>query len=344
MDRRRSSQARAAAYRRARSRGRYAGARRGAEPAGISRLFLVVAVLALAVGLRLTSGGRLEILKTGMAEVLDGGGGVKEAVAVLGRALVGAENSENSREENAIVTFGKKFLGIGGEDKPMQKNESPQDAQLPDGNEHTELAPDEQGQTAAAGDSPGLSADRLVFPEVAESPMPEGITASNLYFELPIEEMEDDTPNEAFEIPSPDKVDDAKYTLGFSYQRPLNGGRITSRFGYRIHPIHGNTTFHYGVDLGAAQGTPVYSFSAGTIAETGFHSVYGNYVLVSHADGFATFYAHLSKIYVKQGAKVKMGQKIAAVGNTGWSTGPHLHFEIRRNGKVLDPFDYLSFE
>lgn len=346
MDNRKSSRSRTSAYRRAR-RGRYAAARRGAEQPGISRLFLVCAVLLLAVGLRLKSGGRMEVLKDGMNEVISGGGGVKDAVAVLGQALV---SSENGQEESAIVTFGKQLLGLDedsgskGGVQEHEPGESPQDAQVPASNVYDETAPEEQGQPTAAGVISGLPADRLVLPVVAESPMPETITASNLRFDLPAEELDDNTPNVAFEIPSPDKVDDEKYTLDFAYQRPLEGGRVTSYFGYRIHPIHGNTTFHYGVDLGAATGTRVSSFAAGTVSETGYNSVYGNYVLVSHPDGFATFYGHLSKIYVTEGERVTLGQKIAAVGSTGWSTGPHLHFEIRRNDLVLDPFDYLTFE
>lgn len=345
MDNRRSSRSRMSAYRRAR-RGRYAAARRGADQPGISRLFLVCAVLLLAVGLRLTSGGRMAVLKDGMNEVISGGGGVKDAVAVLGQALI---SSENGQEESAIVTFGKQFLGLDDDESKGDVQEdpsadSPQDAQAPDNNVYDETAPEGTEQPTAAGVIYGLPADRLVMPVVAESPMPETITAKNLRFELPAEELDDDTPNVAFEIPSPDKVDDEKYTLDFAYQRPLEGGRVTSYFGYRVHPIHGNTTFHYGVDLGAATGTRVSSFAAGTVSETGYNSVYGNYILVSHPDGFATFYGHLSKIYVAEGERVTLGQKIAAVGNTGWSTGPHLHFEMRRSGLVLDPFDYLTFE
>ena len=343
MDRRRAVSARNAAYRRAHSRGRYASARQREESSGISRFFLVVMVLLLAVGLRLTSGGRLEIFREGIGGVIEDGGGVKEAVAVLGQALV---FQEEGKEENAVVTFGKKLLGFDGEEKNQHDDSGGglQDAEPPEDNSPEEVSP-EQGEPTAAGDLSGLSADRLVMPVIAESPMPEKITAATLRFDLSEEETDDsDTPNEPFEIPSPDKVDDTKYTLPFSYQRPLSTFRVTSGFGYRIHPIHGNTTFHYGVDLAAAQGTRVNSFAAGTVAETGYNSVYGNYVLVSHSDGFASFYGHLYKIYVKTGAKVSEGQKIAAVGNTGWSTGPHLHFEMRRNGLVLDPFDYMTFE
>ena len=343
MDRRRAASARNAAYRRARSRGRYASSRRREETPGISRLFLVVMVLLLAVGLRLTSGGRLEVFREGMGGVIEDGGGVKEAVAVLGQALV---FQGEGKEENAVVTFGKKLLGFDGEDEDQpQEDGGLQDAEPAEDNNPEEVSPGEQGEPTAAGGISGLSADRLVMPVVVESPMPEKITAATLRFDLSEEETDDsDTPNEPFEIPSPDKVDDTQYTLPFSYQRPLSSYRVTSRFGYRIHPIHGNTTFHYGVDLAAVQGTRVNSFAAGTVAETGYNSVYGNYVLVSHSDGFASFYGHLHKIYVKTGTKVSEGQKIAAVGNTGWSTGPHLHFEMRRNGLVLDPFDYMTFE
>ncbi|HIU43663.1 MAG TPA: M23 family metallopeptidase [Candidatus Ventrousia excrementavium] len=347
MDNRKRSRSRASAYHRARGRGRYAASRRGDETPGISRLFLVCAVLLLAAGLRLTSGGRLEIVKDGINEVMSDGGSVKDAVAVLGRALV---SPGEGQEESAILTFGRQLLGLDddnsqkGGGQQHQPAVNPQDLQEPVDNVFNETAPEDQGQPTAAGVISGLPADRLVLPTIMESPRPEVITAQNLRLDLPAEELDDNTPNVAFEIPSPDKVDDEKYTLAFDYQYPLDSIRVTSGFGYRIHPIHGNTTFHYGVDLGAATGTRINSFAAGTVSETGYNSVYGNYVLVSHPDGFATFYGHLHKIYVSEGERVSIGQKIAAVGNTGMSTGPHLHFEMRRNDLVLDPFDYLSFE
>ena len=329
------------------ARGRYAA--HHTDQTGISRLFLVCAVLLLAAGLRLTSGGRLELVKDSISEAVSGGGGVKDAVAVLGRALVSPGEEQG---ESAIATFGRQFLGIGsdsvqkGGGQKSRSADAPQDLQEPAENVFDETAPTEetQGQPTAAGWVSGLPADRLILPAVVESPKPEVITAQNLRFDLPAEELADDTPNEPFEIPSPDKVDDKVYTLGFDYRYPLDSIRVTSGFGYRIHPIHGNTTFHYGVDLGGATGTRVNSFAAGTVSETGYNSVYGNYVLVSHPDGFASFYGHLHTISVSEGERVSMGQKIAAVGSTGLSTGPHLHFEMRRNGLVLDPSDYLDFE
>lgn len=330
--------ARSSAYRRARHA---AARRRNAAAPGISRAFVVFAVLFLALGLRLTSGGRFEILKNGMSDVLNDGGNVKDAVAVLGQAIIGA-NKDSSRDQSAIVTFGKKLLGLEDDSGPANSPDGEEitDAVSADTNVFVEIAP----ETSASRSAAAPLSDRLVLPAVAESPAPETITAQNLRWDLPEEETEDTTPNVAFEIPNPDKVDDTKYELPFAYQHPLSSARITSGFGYRIHPIHGNTTFHYGVDLAAASGTPVYAFAGGTVEETGYNSVYGNYVLLSHPDGFASFYGHLSKVYVKNGADVSCGQKIAAVGSTGWSTGPHLHFEVRKNGKILNPLDYLSFE
>lgn len=343
MDRRRANRRHLAARRRAHGRGRYAAARRSEGAEGLSRFFCIFSVLLLAAGLRLTGGSRLEILREGMNDVLSGGGSVKDAVAVLGHALIG---ESQGKDESAVVTFGKKLLGLETEEKqpaPHEPSRSAREAKEPESNRYDETAPGQDGQPTASGYAAGLAPDRLVLPAIAESPMPEAITARNLRFELPGEELDDDTPNVSFKIPSPDRVDDEKYKLGFDCRRPLSGGRVTSPFGYRIHPIHGNTTFHYGVDLGAAKGTRVSSFARGTVAEAGYSAVYGNYLLLSHPDGFATFYGHLSKVYVKKGSRVDMGEKIAAVGSTGWSTGPHLHFEIRRNGRVLNPFDYLSF-
>lgn len=114
-------------------------------------------------------------------------------------------------------------------------------------------------------------------------------------------------------------------------------GKITSEFGYRYHPITGLFGFHTGVDIAAAKGTSIYASAAGKVAERGYSDVWGNYLVIRHSDSVSTFYAHCSTLYKKNGASVKAGEKIAAVGSTGWSTGPHLHFEVRIDGINMNP-------
>jgi len=121
---------------------------------------------------------------------------------------------------------------------------------------------------------------------------------------------------------------------------PLRG-RLTSLFGPRIHPIFGTPDFHTGIDLAVPEGTEVHAAAAGKVSFAGERGGYGLLVVVEHGDGFSTYYAHLSRILVEAGQFVEQGQVIALSGNTGISTGPHLHFEIRRHGKPVDPLPWL---
>lgn len=114
-------------------------------------------------------------------------------------------------------------------------------------------------------------------------------------------------------------------------------GRITSGFGMRYHPILGYARMHAGVDFGAAWGTPIYAVSEGMISYAGRRGGHGNYVRVEHGGGLATGYAHMSRFAVSYGAKVHAGQVIGYVGSTGLSTGPHLHYEVYRDGRTVNP-------
>lgn len=129
----------------------------------------------------------------------------------------------------------------------------------------------------------------------------------------------------------------APYYVSVDPVMPVENARITSRFGYRTNPVSGNYGFHTGLDLAAAEGTPVSAAFYGKVTETGSSDVWGNYVLMEHSDGFHTYYCHLSEIYVQEGAIIRQGETIGLVGSTGWSTGPHLHFEVRINGVRVDP-------
>ncbi|WDR03434.1 M23 family metallopeptidase [Devosia algicola] len=124
---------------------------------------------------------------------------------------------------------------------------------------------------------------------------------------------------------------------------PLNGGyRRSSTFGNRTDPFTGKTAFHSGLDFAAATGTIVYSAGAGIVTYVGQKSGYGNCVEVTHPSGLVTRYGHLSAFLSKKGQKVGADTPIAKVGSTGRSTGPHLHFEVRRNGHAINPLNYLS--
>jgi murein DD-endopeptidase MepM/ murein hydrolase activator NlpD len=118
-------------------------------------------------------------------------------------------------------------------------------------------------------------------------------------------------------------------------------GRASSGYGERVDPINHTSQIHPGFDLAAPTGTRVGAAAGGTVVHAGPAGTYGNLVTIRHEDGFETRYAHLSKVDVKAGDKVQPGQEVGEVGTTGHSTGPHLHFEIRKEGKALDPKPYL---
>lgn len=118
--------------------------------------------------------------------------------------------------------------------------------------------------------------------------------------------------------------------------------RISSRFGARKDPITGADSYHTGIDLACPTGTAVKASMSGTVAKAGWSNVFGNYVIIKHIDGYQTLYGHLSKIKTKKGAFVNQGEIIGLVGSTGYSTGPHLHFTVYKNGKLVNPATLLK--
>ena len=114
-------------------------------------------------------------------------------------------------------------------------------------------------------------------------------------------------------------------------------GRMTSRYGMRRHPILGYRRMHSGVDFAARHGSPIFAVSDGVVSYSGRHGGHGKYVRLEHGGGVGTGYAHMSRIAVSSGTRVRAGQVIGYVGSTGLSTGPHLHFEVYRNGRKVNP-------
>jgi len=114
-------------------------------------------------------------------------------------------------------------------------------------------------------------------------------------------------------------------------------GRITSRFGYRVHPINGAHSLHTGVDIACPVGTPVHASAAGEVILAGWMGAYGNAVVIDHGGGVSTLYGHNSSLLVGVGDQVEKGQVIARSGSTGYSTGPHVHFERRKDGRPVNP-------
>ncbi len=118
-------------------------------------------------------------------------------------------------------------------------------------------------------------------------------------------------------------------------------GRLVSGFGYRRHPLWGGLHFHSGIDIAAPHGRPIVSADGGEVIFSGFWDGYGKAVVIDHGRGYTTVYGHMSRIYMQAGQNVEKGQVIGLVGSTGFSTGPHLHFEVRVDGRPVDPLKYL---
>jgi murein DD-endopeptidase MepM/ murein hydrolase activator NlpD len=121
---------------------------------------------------------------------------------------------------------------------------------------------------------------------------------------------------------------------------PANGPK-TSDYGWRVHPIFGTSRFHAGIDIGAGYGAAIVAADSGVVVSAGWMGGYGNATVIDHGGGLATLYGHQSSLSVSAGQSVSRGQVIGAVGSTGYSTGPHLHFEVRVNGATRDPMDYF---
>ena len=122
---------------------------------------------------------------------------------------------------------------------------------------------------------------------------------------------------------------------------PTYGG-ISDPYGWRIHPITKQRSFHYGLDFGNIKGTPIYATADGIITSTGSQKYFGKYIAITHKFGYQTNYAHLHKLHVKKGDVVKRGQIIAEMGDSGRSTGVHLHYEVLRYNKYRNPYKYLN--
>jgi murein DD-endopeptidase MepM/ murein hydrolase activator NlpD len=137
------------------------------------------------------------------------------------------------------------------------------------------------------------------------------------------------------------KKEELRLAMGDAFIYPVRG-RLTSGYGWRNDPISGVRRYHAALDMAVPEGTTVKAAMDGRIATVGYNATYGRYIIVSHGSGFQTMYAHLSNVLVKQNAWVLQGAKIGESGNTGYSTGPHLHFAVYKNGRAVNPLDYLN--
>lgn len=148
-------------------------------------------------------------------------------------------------------------------------------------------------------------------------------------------------PSDNFNIRGSLKGEGKDTTVSRFLNRPIRGV-LTSSYGYRIHPKRKKGHFHSGIDIAGKTGTPIACAAPGKVVYAGWKNGYGYVVMVSHGNGYETLYAHCSKLAVSAGQTVKAGKTVAYVGRTGVATGPHVHFEVRKNGVYQNPLKYLK--
>ena len=183
--------------------------------------------------------------------------------------------------------------------------------------------------------------DNITISEKYETQMQDFTTVedavSNLYVQKPQVTVAKNKTTSVGSVNTATTIAGGKVSLGISLARPVSG-IISSRFGARSSI---RSSAHTGLDIATSTGTPVLAASSGTVTFSGRKGSYGNLLVITHSNGVQTYYGHCSKLYVSAGTTVTQGQTVAAVGSTGNSTGPHLHFEIRVNGVAYNPQNYL---
>ena len=141
-----------------------------------------------------------------------------------------------------------------------------------------------------------------------------------------------------------EKADFSPVFLTVNFESPIKEGNITSKFGYRVSPITNKYSLHTGLDVATPENTKIYAVYDGVVIKAQYHEINGNYIVIKHSDNLKTKYNHCNKLLVNEGEKIKKGEVIALVGETGYATGNHLHFEVLLNGKYINPLYVLSYD
>ncbi len=293
----------------------------------------------------------------------------KEAFAAMGRAISGEEPAAASLQDAYTAVFNPAPPDTGSSAAPP---DSPPDSQpdaaavqrdqaarVPSASQASQASQtppaSPASQTAQVPQAPPASSALTALdlgglaPQTLPQPPEEVLDAvTETVVEDPGQsapEPDDTTASEAlsyvYTMPAlPENASLEQRNLGFVHCTPVSGV-LSSTFGWREHPVEGGSKFHYGVDLAAEEGAPVLAFADGSVYATGESSTLGNYIMLQHAGGYITLYAHCSRV-TASGGSVAMGDKIAEVGATGLATGPHLHFELHDGGLYLNPIFYVD--
>lgn len=255
------------------------------------------------------------------------GGGVSAVFSRAGEALAGGESLTRTAGELWVQVFGAADVTVGGEHRSAlylrERRALSADLETSDTDyltRWTELPVGERAETLCV-----IRTGQLP-PEPA--PVPEAPAVVHMDYRGPA--LPDGTTMDRYRLELAETV------------MPVMGGWLSSAFGWREHPLDGEERFHNGVDLAVNTGTDVRAYAEGTVDYIGESDVYGKYLQLRHADGVTTFYAHCDELLVQKGQQVAAGERVALSGDTGNSTGPHLHFEMKKDGLRLNPLYYIE--
>ena len=300
---------------------------RAETPAG--ELFLVRAVacgliFTMLIALKLLWPGNLAQMRGTLGEWLVRDADFEEAFSAVGHAVSGEGGIIDSLEEAYIAVFGAR-----------EAQEVSGTAEIPD----SENAPDEASDDPAPRSYYQDSGEAGEGDASAEGSEAQADSSSVDQIGANASEMQANALFADRALPAHTAAE--QRILGFDYATPLTG-TMTSSFGWRTHPVSGRESFHYGVDLASEEGASICCFADGRVETVGESTELGNYLTVSHDNGFSTLYAHCKRVTAEAGSRVERGEKIAEVGQTGNATGPHLHFEVHEGATYLNPVYYVE--
>jgi len=201
-------------------------------------------------------------------------------------------------------------------------------------------------QTAAQVQLPKTYTEHTVEPNETLSLIASayGVSVQQLQMYNPDVEPRSMQINQKIRIPGVNQPKKIQRRVDTTLRLPVNSDVVNSGYGYRRHPIGGNIRFHHGIDFKSTYGANVFASMDGKVVEANGIGALGRHVIIRHANGLETVYAHMSRYHYRSGDTVSRGQVIGEVGSTGRTTGPHLHFEIHKNGKSVNPSKYISFK
>ena len=278
-----------------------------AEERALLKLVICGVVFVLIVAIKLLFPQTADSFTRSASLLIGGNADFKEAFAAVGRVAGGEKSVEDSLYDVYSAVFNPYRMRV------------------------TVSAKDEQAEKDVINEAATAGYDTPLQPDKAEQINSESANQSE----------KSETVSGIFMIPSlPDNASMEQRNLGFSYTTPVHG-TMSSSFGWREHPVGGETKFHYGLDLAADIGTDICAFADGEIFATGESSTLGKYIILLHAQGYKTLYAHCSAV-VKQSGRVSKGEVIAKVGQSGSATGSHLHFELQDGTLYLNPIYYVD--